>query len=56
MDHVIAICSAVPDEEARELVKETFPNYIDWYPGHSMTINISKREIMEELEDDFNKE
>lgn len=56
MDHVIAICSAVPDEEARELVKETFPNYIDWYPGQPMIINISERENMEELEDDFDKE
>lgn len=33
MDNVIAICSAVPDEEARALVERTFPVYDVSYPG-----------------------
>ena len=33
-EKVIAICSAVPDKEAQELVKQTFPVHYVWYPGH----------------------
>ena len=32
-EKVIAICSAVPDKEAQELVKQTFPVHYVWYPG-----------------------
>lgn len=33
LEHVFAICSAVPDEEAQELTVEIFPNHYVWYPG-----------------------
>ncbi|MCQ2081654.1 MAG: hypothetical protein MJZ11_08340 [Lachnospiraceae bacterium] len=32
LENVIAICSYVPDEEARRLVRETFDNCIVYYP------------------------
>lgn len=33
LEKVFAVCSAVPDREAKALVKETFPNCLVWYPG-----------------------
>lgn len=42
LNNVFAVCSAVPDREARQMVKNTFPNYLDWYPGEEMTINMIK--------------
>lgn len=33
MNKVFAVCSAVPDKEARKLVADTFPNHLVWYPG-----------------------
>lgn len=32
LENVFAICSYVPDEEARLLVRETFPNCLVYYP------------------------
>lgn len=32
-DNVFAICSYVPDEEARKMVVENFPNHYVFYPG-----------------------
>ena len=33
LDKVVAICNAVPDEEARKMVLDTFPRYFVAYPG-----------------------
>ena len=33
MDKVIAVCSAVPDEEAQQMVIDTFPRHYVSYPG-----------------------
>ena len=46
LDNVFAVCSAVPDENARVLVRDTFPNYLDWYPGERTNISV-KGKIME---------
>ena len=32
LEKVFAICSYVPDEEAREIVRRTFPNLMVYYP------------------------
>ena len=37
-DNVFAVCSAVPDKEAREMVLTTFKNCLDWYPCEKVTI------------------
>ena len=39
-EHVIAVCSAVPDEKARELVSSTFPIHYISYPGLSSDITL----------------
>lgn len=41
VNHVFAVCSAVPDKEARQMVRDTFPHYLDWYPGEEINIQIS---------------
>lgn len=33
IERIFAICSYVPDDEARELVRKTFPNVLCYYPG-----------------------
>lgn len=33
LDNYFAICSYVPDEEARKMVRETFPNCLVYYPS-----------------------
>ena len=45
LNNVIAICSAVPDKEARQLIRDTFPSYIDWYPGEKMTAYITNPRV-----------
>lgn len=34
LEKMFAICSYVPDEEARKIVKETFPYCLVYYPTH----------------------
>lgn len=53
-EKVIAICSAVPDEEAQELVKQTFPVHYVWYPGQIADNTLP--EPIHTLEDLFEKE
>lgn len=33
LEKTLAICSAVPDAEAQQLVRDTFPHNLVWYPG-----------------------
>lgn len=33
LNNVFAICSYVPDEEARQMIIDTFPYYLVYYPG-----------------------
>ena len=40
LNNVVAICNAVPDEEARKMVVETFPRYFVAYPGMCVKTNI----------------
>ena len=40
LNDVFAVCSAVPDKDARELVRETFPSYLDWYPKEEIKVVI----------------
>ena len=40
LNNVVAICNAVPDEEARNMVMETFPRYLVAYPGMETKITI----------------
>lgn len=53
-EKVIAICSAVPDEEARELIKRNFPIHYVWYPGQVADSTLP--EPIHTLEDLFEKE
>lgn len=41
LNSVFAICSYVPDNEARNLVIETFPNGRVYYPGAISVLNLS---------------
>jgi len=52
LNNVFAVCSAVPDKEARKLIKETFPNYLDWYPKEEMQI-VWNNEIVKQSELDW---
>ena len=45
LNKVFAVCSAVPDKEARQLVKHTFPNYLDWYPGEEIKVVIDNEPL-----------
>lgn len=47
---VYAICSAVPDKEAVNLAKATFPNLLYWYPGDKLS-NKALLEYLGTLED-----
>jgi hypothetical protein len=40
LNNVIAICSAVPDTEAQEMIAETFPRYYISYPGEKVRTTI----------------
>lgn len=51
LNNVFAVCSAVPDTKARQLIRETFPNYLDWYPGESMHIQMNNQLIQTIAED-----
>lgn len=33
LEHTFALCIAVPDKEAQEMVIREFPNHYVWYPG-----------------------
>lgn len=63
LDKVVAICNAVPDEEARKMVAETFPKHFVAYPGMGVKTTIGdgvvKRnygEIEKEIFEDENIE
>lgn len=45
LNKVFAVCSAVPDKEARKMMKNIFPNYLDWYPGEEMKIIMNGQRI-----------
>lgn len=40
LDKVVAICNAVPDEEARKMVLDTFPRHFVAYPGMGVQTTI----------------
>lgn len=40
INHVIAVCSAIPDTQAREMVAKTFPVHYISYPGLSSDITL----------------
>ena len=45
-DGILAVCIAVPDEEAMEMVSETYPNHFITYPGMPDDIVIgNKKEV-----------
>ena len=54
LNNVFAVCSAVPDKEARQLMKDTFLHYLDWYPGEEMQI-VWNNEIVKQSELDWLK-
>lgn len=41
LNNAVAICNAVPDEEARKMVEKTFPRHIIAYPGIPSKITIN---------------
>lgn len=45
LNNVVAICNAVPDEEARKMVLNTFPRYFVAYPGLEIKTNIGNKAI-----------
>ena len=49
LSNVVAVCNAVPDFEARELVKKTFPRHYVAYPGQESDICF-KRNKTDKLE------
>lgn len=44
LNNCVAICSAVPDEKARDLVRETFPRHYISYPGLESYIDIERKD------------
>lgn len=43
LDNTFAICSYVPDEEARRMVADTFPNCLVYYPGKTDVMKQERR-------------
>ena len=48
LDNVFAVCSAVPDDEARQMVLETFPYHLVYYPGGIFTMKTLDKVSMTE--------
>lgn len=56
LNNVVAVCNAVPDEEARNMVLETFPRHFVAYPGLGVKTTIGdgivKRQNYKNLQED----
>ena len=53
LNRVVAVCNAVPDEEARKMVIETFPRHLVAYPGMESDVTIEEKELDDEKEPDL---
>ena len=53
LNRVVAVCNAVPDEEAMKMVIETFPRHLVAYPGKESDVTIKEKELDDEKEPDL---
>lgn len=47
---VFVICSAVPNEPLNQLIKDTFPNHLVWYPGNPCEIILDGVDLSDTIE------